>query len=172
MGTKSNRKKHVLELGLKWRRALHRAVSSPSAALILLFCSSFFTSHSLSRLLLRFALLPSQAGAGLCLVSCVLRKQTDAVPKPLCSTYSHEAKYLQGSIRQTQTAASKINWSVSFFFLERESDWAQKKYLKREVSGRKAADFEGMWPMFFCKLIREKRYNDPSVPLVHMVQLF
>lgn len=38
--------------------------------------------------------------AGLLLVSCVLQKQTDAVPNPLRSTYSHEVKYLQGSIRQ------------------------------------------------------------------------
>lgn len=75
-------------------------VSSLSATLMLLFCSSFFTSHSHSCLLPRFALLPSQARAGLCLVSCVLQKQTDAVPKPLCSTYSHEAKYLQGTVRQ------------------------------------------------------------------------
>lgn len=67
--TKVNRKKYVLNLEqkLKWWRALHTVVSSPSAALILLFCSSFFTSHSLSRLLLRFALLPSQARAGLLL---------------------------------------------------------------------------------------------------------
>lgn len=120
-----------LEQRLKWRRApKKRAVSSLSAALILLFCSSFFTSHSLSCLLLRFALLPSQAEAGLCLVSCVLRKQTNTVPKPLCSTYSHEAKYLQGSIRQTKTPASKINWSQTdqYLFLEmRELELNRKK---------------------------------------------
>lgn len=86
-----------------------KVVSSLSAVLILLFCSSFFTSHSLPRLLLRSALLPSQARAGLCLVSCVLQKQTNAAPKPLCSTYSHEAKYLQASVRQTKPQASKIN---------------------------------------------------------------
>lgn len=152
-----------LEHRLKWRRALNRAVSSLSAVHILLFCSSFFTSHSLFRLLLRSALLPSQARAGLCLVSCVLRKQTNAVPKPLCSTYSQWAKYLQGSIRQTKTPASKINWSVSF---SRQRKWGSgmKKVLKMEkeqlVDGRLQTLRGVRWGMWKSWIFSDSSHPD------------
>lgn len=86
---------------------------------MLLFCFKFFTSHSYTCLVLRFVRLPSQVRAGLCLVSCVLQRQTKAVAKPLCSTYSYKAKYLQGTVRQTKTPASKINWPLSFFILKK-----------------------------------------------------
>lgn len=68
------------------------------------FCSSFFTSHSLS-LFPSFFLSQSLESGPFChykpeqafrLVSCVARKQADAFPKPLQSAHSHEYKISAG----------------------------------------------------------------------------